>query len=141
MRARDVLGDGNCYFRALSVCLYGHENGHSVLRQSIVRHISILADEGKSLPGVCMDINDKHVRQQLELLMKDNTWVGEDIIVAIASYLQRAVHIYNYTTQSGSSPQKYLPSDCSLIICASPITLAYYEPGHYKAAEPDNSVN
>ena len=22
----DVIGDGNCFFRALSVCLYGHEN-------------------------------------------------------------------------------------------------------------------
>ena len=31
-RFRDVAGDGNCLFRALSVGLYGHENEHAALR-------------------------------------------------------------------------------------------------------------
>jgi hypothetical protein len=30
---RDVAGDGNCLFRALSVGLYGHENEHAALRR------------------------------------------------------------------------------------------------------------
>jgi hypothetical protein len=32
-RFRDVAGDGNCLFRALSVGLYGHENEHAALRR------------------------------------------------------------------------------------------------------------
>ena len=71
MHVRNVLGDGNCYLRVLSVCLRGYENNHSALRQSIMRHILLLADEGKSLPGICMNVSDKRVHQQMDCLMRE----------------------------------------------------------------------
>jgi hypothetical protein len=36
----NVAADGNCYFRALSLCLYNHKNGITDLRQSIVQHLA-----------------------------------------------------------------------------------------------------
>ena len=36
----NVKEDGNCFFRALSVCLHGHENKLAELCNSIAKHLS-----------------------------------------------------------------------------------------------------
>ena len=69
LRAVNVAGDGNCYFRALSINLYNNEDAHLQLRHSIIQNIIHLASEGKSLPGVLMDLSNEstcHYLEQLE---------------------------------------------------------------------------
>lgn len=36
-KLKNVTGDGNCYFRALSVWITGTESSYSVLRQMLVK--------------------------------------------------------------------------------------------------------
>ena len=110
LSSRDVAGDGNCLFRALSVCLYDKEDEHCNLRQNIVQHIYTLAALGDSLPGVSMDVTDKVVSKQLNEMKKDGCWAGEDIIPVAASYLQRVIHVYTFTTKSSSSSLVYIPN-------------------------------
>jgi hypothetical protein len=43
-RFRDVAGDGNCLFRALSVGLYGHENEHAALRKQAFEYLQAHPD-------------------------------------------------------------------------------------------------
>ncbi len=35
----DVEGDGNCFFRVLSVSLHGHQHCHAELRATVARHV------------------------------------------------------------------------------------------------------
>ena len=130
LHSRDVTGDGNCYFRALSVCLFGHEGEHWLLRQNIVEQIST---PGSILAGVTISDDDLHseaVRGHLAQLKKNGTWAGEDIILATAIHLKRNIHIYSGTGKS--SPLVYSAPDSAAVNLPN-IFLAYYEPGHYKA--------
>ena len=124
--------DGNCLFRSLSVCLYNTENEHIKLRQFVIDHILQLAADGKALAGVSMDVVDPSVRQQLAKLRLPGTWVGKDIILTAAAFLQRPIHIYNYTPKGNYTPLIYSPP-ASQVISLSPICLAYYRQRHYRA--------
>jgi OTU-like cysteine protease len=75
----DVKGDGNCFFRAISVGLYGHENQHRVLRQSVAEHL-----KDKIFNIQSEDVKDvyKHVAD----VSTDGVWVGENVIVATADH-------------------------------------------------------
>lgn len=131
LMAVNVVGDGNCFFRALSVILYRNEDKHLWLREAIVQHVLQLADADHALPGINMDVADQTVRQQLENQRIVGTWAGEDMIVAAADFLKRPVHIYTFTTQTCSSPLVYSPVNGGTV--STPLCLAFYLPGHYKA--------
>ncbi len=119
----DVIGDGNCYFRALSVYLNGHESDHMTLRQTIIQCLATTF-------GLASDdaLGNESASNQVSKLMSSGTWVGEEAILATSAYLQRDVHVF--TAFAKSSPLIYAANSAN---CAPPITLAFYEPGHYKA--------
>lgn len=122
----NVQGDGNCYFRSLSVCLHGHEQNHASLRQEIAKFINnyssiIFADISSSA-------NKAIFRQLAADTSTDGKWPGEDVIKATAYCLQREVHIY---TASVSSPFVYKPEPPPST--TEPLRLGFYEPGHYRA--------
>ena len=48
--AINVSGDGNCFFKSVSVSLIGSENDHAMLRKSIVQFMS---SEVASIIGHC----------------------------------------------------------------------------------------
>ena len=47
LQSVDVIGDGNCAFRSIAVCLTGTENGHLQLRRDIVR--SMIRDSAEAV--------------------------------------------------------------------------------------------
>ena len=134
LQSRDVIGDWNCFFRAISVCICGLENQHADLRKSIAQHMIDLATRGHNLffGGEVSVVQNraKHISQQ-------GVWPGEDILPIAASYLQRDLHIFlaNFTTW----PLIY-SADIQQTLPLSPITLAFYEPGHYKAVIPRSGI-
>ena len=60
LQSIDVIGDGNCAFRSIAVCLTGTENGHLLLRRDIVR--SMIRDSagavGKSSLSAANQVRD-----------------------------------------------------------------------------------
>ena len=124
LKAIDVQGDGNCFFRALSVSMYGHQNDHTKLRKAVARFMDIqAAEENHSL-------TDKEaLRQRAVKISKDGEWVAEDIILATANYLKRPIHVY---MAGACSPQVYSPSS-SVTSESMPLMVAFYEPGHYRS--------
>ena len=124
LRAVDVIGNGNCYFRAISVCLYNNESGHLELRKSIVNHIIELASAGDALPGISMDVEDPSVRKGLDNMMQSGTWAGKDMIAATAAFLRRPVHVYTFTSVLGASPLIY-PSPVQQALDVHPIRVVF----------------
>jgi hypothetical protein len=126
LKAVDVRGDGNCLFRAVCYSLQGTEAGHEQLRNQTV---DWLEGQGQLLGGVDVSPDDgydltKHVQSVRTLC----TPVGEDALVVIANVCKRqlAVHI------ARSDPVVYSPDDCDSVQ-GTPISVAFYAPGHYKA--------
>ena len=44
LQALNVCGDGNYFFRALSMCLHGHQGNHSSLRKLVASYVSKQSD-------------------------------------------------------------------------------------------------
>lgn len=130
LQSVDVLGDGNCLFRALSVGLYGDETHHSQLRQHIASH---LASNYASLFEVdsSSSVDTESVASCVRHVERVNTEAGQESIVSAADYLQRPIHLYKFVTPPGVTPDVYMPRARKAV--HPPIAIAFYEPGHYRA--------
>lgn len=126
LRAVDTDGDGNCFFRALSYCLYQDQRQHTTLRASIASYVSRQAD-------VALPEDKDSLRKRAAEVAKDKFWPGEDIILASANFLQQTIQVY--LAHGISSPISYSPSTTS---SKSPLSIAFFEPGHYKAVVPSS---
>ena len=93
LSAEEVDGDGNCFYRAISVGLYGNQLKHAELRKSVAEHVrssyerifsSVDATAGDS-EAACKCADD---------ITSDGTWAAEDAILATADFLQRDIIVY-----------------------------------------------
>ena len=135
LRSIDVIGDGNCLFRAVSKVIYGSENRHVYLRQQAA---NIVAESGCILDGLTdTSPDDNHsFAEHLKVIRTPDKAVGEDMIIALAKFFKCCIKVHI----AHSEPLIYQPltsivSDCS-------VNIAFYEPGHYRAVLPiDNACN
>ena len=131
----DVLGDGNCLFRAVSFCVFASQDRHGLLRHQaaewVEKHGNPVLVDGLSLsPDDGLSMQD-HLRS----LRSEGTSVGEDAIIALSHVLNRNIIVYI----AGCEPLVYKPSVLNgLEVCSQEpsISLAFYEPGHFKAVVP-----
>ncbi len=132
LTATDVGSDGNCFFRAVSVCVYGNESRHALLRHEVAQHIAghsqtIFAD-------FCNEVASPSYYKMLAAdVFADGVWPGENVIKATADYFRRNLHVF---TAASNTPLLYSPSTSSDL---PSIFLAFYEPGHYKAVVSSSS--
>lgn len=76
---KEVEGDGNCLFRALSDQLYGCPDHHKRLRQEVVQYMRNHREDFEPFH----DENDPF-DHHLELLQEDGTYAGNDVLVAFS---------------------------------------------------------
>ena len=76
------------------------------------------------------------LRQHIIEVSTNKVWVGEDVIVATADYLQKQIYIF--VAASSASPLVYSPTKVLPHYCL--IQLAYYEPEHYQAILHTNNA-
>ena len=128
---KDVRGDGNCLFRAISVNLYGSEEQHAYIRKTVADYL-----EGHSDQIECTEFTNQDdslsLSDHIIKLSQDGYWAGEDAILAVANVYHCTVQVFN----SISEPREYKPKDS--VILHNPITIAFYQPGHYKAVSAGN---
>jgi len=127
----DVSGDGNCFFRAVSFALFAHEEKHSDLREAVANDIAKGAKAAFHESDECNTAKTTAILAHIDKARTNGTWVGEDVVLATAEYLRR--EIYVYTAMGNYSPATYTPSSCLRQPTLSPVSVAFYEPGHYKA--------
>jgi OTU-like cysteine protease len=131
LRPVDVTGDGNCFFRAISVSIFGNQLQHDVLRQCTARHMSV--NGIKIFKKANITSADKEsVLKSAHAINANGIWVGEDAILAAADYLKRDIHVFIAAVRA--SPLIYSPLTTASDL--SPIKVAFYEPGHYRAVLP-----
>lgn len=92
---RDVTADGNCFFRGLSLLIFGHEQDHMLLRQRIVAW----QEEHKGDLGVVQSYSDERMEDQ-------GSWATEAEVQAAACLLKTPIVIH---TKMVGVKKKYRP--------------------------------
>ncbi|KAI9024801.1 hypothetical protein DFJ74DRAFT_666331 [Hyaloraphidium curvatum] len=114
LERRDVAGDGNCLFRALSDQLHGHDGLHARLRADTVRHMRDHAGDYRAFidPDVDAGLGRKGRRKHtgdpaesgfalyLENMARDGVYAGNLELVAFAKVAGRDVVVH----QLGQAP-------------------------------------
>jgi hypothetical protein len=134
-----VIGDGNCFYRAVCVAINGSQDSHASLRKQLADYVSSLpasSDACVPLKRLAADIQ------------KAGSWAGEDVILATANFLQRPLHVYcasGITSPMVYTPEQSITRPQPLHIVnkstSTPINIAFYEPGHYQAVIDSASVS
>ena len=84
----NVIGDGNCFFQAISVCGYSNQSRYKELRANVASHM--LAEGKKIVARINLaGSGDDSIRKSADVIKSDDSWVGEDAILAAADYLRQ----------------------------------------------------
>lgn len=78
-----VLGDGNCFFRALSVCLSGSEESHENLRFQMCRHVK----KNQALFKGILRSRSQSLEDYVERMNSVGTWATEFEKIAMSHML------------------------------------------------------
>ena len=85
----DIVGDGNCLYRAISFCLYGTEVYHSSLRKLAVDHIEQNVDDFRFY--LCDDPSNSTLilegQSYLASLRQPGSFAGQESILALSKVL------------------------------------------------------
>ena len=92
-KLQPILGDGNCLFRALSYLLFGSEEHHQQVRQTLVEFTVI---NRTVLSNYCLTSIEDHTAH-----MKYDTVWGTDLeIRAAAAYLRLPIYVCTQRSQN-----------------------------------------
>ena len=110
LRTINVIGEENCFFRAISVCVYGNQSRYKELRANVVSHI--LADRKKIFARINFSKSgDNAIRKSADAIKLDGSWVGEDATLAAADYLRQksmfSSHLQRYRRSLILRPQMF----------------------------------
>ena len=135
----NVTGDGNCFYRALSLILHGNEDHHTELRRSIADHLTRNYNCIFNVSDNLTHSGNISIEQHIQRMRLDGVWAGEEAILAAANFLQRELHVFKYITSAVASPAVYTPASGSCL--GSPLRIAFLEPGHFHAVFDDTNSN
>ena len=71
-------------------------------------------------------------RRRIDVIVIDGDWVGEDVILAIAEYLQRQRCVF-FALDTASPLTYSLTASDTCGVVSDPIRIAFYEPGYFRA--------
>ena len=102
----NIAGDGNFFYRSLSLSLYRYQNEDVRLRKSVADFILKQAIDASSTTE-----SGDTLHQRAIDVAQDGTWAGEDIIFAAANCFRRSLHAF--VTGTALSPLIYTPLSTS----------------------------
>ena len=125
LREVQVLGDGNCQFRALSEQLYGNEDSHKAIRARVVEH---LRDNETKYAGFVEGTYEKYV----DVMSQEGTW-GDHITLQVFANIYN-VKIELQTDYEDKWIKEFFPRDDDnnkLEYNEKIIRLSFYSEWHY----------
>ena len=136
----NVVGDGACMFRAVCLSDSGSEDNHLALRAAAVDYMRNNAEDYAPFGSLDPDENltfDKY----LERISKPSQEVGEFVLGALASVLNKCINLYF----ADCSPWCYFPISNAEFIRQQQINILHYDllgshSGHYMSLLKDRIV-
>lgn len=91
-----IMGDGNCFFRAILKEMFGTEDHHFALRTTITAHIATDHQFRSILLPLSDFDTDDELQDDIDRMKTNGHWAGTWVIFAMATYLQTPIDIYIY---------------------------------------------
>ena len=113
-QCENVRGDGNCFFRAISVWVTGSQDSHAVLRQKFVLHAE---KNRKIFSGAILNFDE-----WLGEMAKNKSYGDEDTFAVMAHFLNTTLHVYMpahsgwQTFETNKYDPKFSPSSDNIYI-------------------------
>ena len=107
LTVKNIRGDGNCLFRAISHQIYGTSEHHQMIREKIVEYMKIEKGFFKNfiiISDEWVGDNDdesahlKYFRDMMQL----GTWGGDPEIQACVEIYNRPIHLYYFKENDGT---------------------------------------
>lgn len=130
---KEVEGDGNCLFRALSDQLFGHPEKHKQLRREVVTYMRNHREDFEPFHS------DENVpfEHHLDLLEREGTYAGNDVLVAFA----RAYNITIAIHQLNEPLWQIHGSTNGETKCDTELHISYHNGDHYNSIRKRGQVN
>ncbi|KAK0067421.1 hypothetical protein Bpfe_002928 [Biomphalaria pfeifferi] len=93
-RVTPIVGDGNCFYRAMSSCIFDNESRHGHLRSKVKEFMQSHIDAFKHL------IDSENVSEYLHKMSQDTAWAETSEIYAAATMVQRPIFILAQITNA-----------------------------------------
>lgn len=117
-----VSSDGNCFYRSLSLLLYGTENEHQKTRSELVswmRGRETLIDQHLGYDGVA-------TAERIDKQAKDGVWAEDFVLAAASLYYQAPVVVLAY----GDVPLQIYQCEYA-VAKVEPLILSFENMSHY----------
>lgn len=101
---KQINGDGNCFFRAISYSLGSSENHHYKVRKAICKHVLENANDFKTF----LRSEDVSVESHVSRMMQEGEWATELEILALAHMLYVDIFTFSDGRWIRFSGKKYL---------------------------------
>ena len=94
----NTTGDGNCFFRAVSMYLTGIEDSHEYLRRMVIEHVRYNMDQFLNFSGMPQDEFEIYLQNKTKTRATRNSgeshWADDFIIHATSSFLKTQIVIW-----------------------------------------------
>ena len=139
---KDIVGDGNCMFRAISDQVYGNEEKYDLLRQKCMDYLLIERDFFEQFVEGGKNGFDEYI----EMKRKNGVW-GDDIeLQALSEIYNRPIEIYSNSTKPLKTfhenknefkreGNEKINNDCNDFVM--PIRISYHGKNHYNSIVPN----
>ena len=113
LKAVHTTGDGNCFYNAVSICLFGNENFSLCLRLVVI--FIFLENERYFRDLTTFSYGEEKFNKQIMNTSTNYNWANEYEIHATSIALNRAINVFsvNFNGKLVSS-QQYCANDCQL---------------------------
>jgi OTU domain-containing protein 5 len=139
---KDIVGDGNCMFRAISDQVYGNEEKYDLLRQKCMDYLLIERDFFEQFVEGGKNGFDEYINMK----RKNGVW-GDDIeLQALSEIYNRPIEIYSNSTKPLKTfhenknefkreGNEKINNDCNDFVM--PIRISYHGKNHYNSIVPN----
>jgi len=134
LQIKQVQGDGNCLFRAISDQIYGEESFHRAIRRVCMDYIELESDFFKNF--IVQGANPMKFREYIVKKREDGIW-GDDIEIQAASEIyNRSVEIFAYS----DVPMRTFHESAGFGSRLTPIRLSYHGNSHFNSIVLNNNA-
>ena len=136
---KDVQGDGNCMFRAISDQIYGNEDFHEIIREKCMDYLLIEREFFEQF----IEGGKNEFENYITMKRKNGVW-GDDIeLQAISEIYKRPIEIYSNSIKPlktfHENQNSFLRNENENDNIFLPIRLSYHGKNHYNSIVPNKN--
>ncbi|XP_030841033.1 uncharacterized protein LOC115923821 [Strongylocentrotus purpuratus] len=133
LHSKQIIGDGNCFFRAISYAISGTEHNHAILRNATVKHLL----QTKDMFNNTLRQEYRTVREYVSKrrIMEDGTWATDTEISALANLIDTDIYSYNDQVPCWQLFSAKEPGRINIVTSDKGIYILYTGNIHFNAVE------